>query len=222
MIGTIYPVSYDIAQVIRVGPADYFRDFWNLIDFVYMFASIAQVILHTLYSPFEPQCKATMTVVLFLGMGKTFFFLRIFESFSPIVTMLSFVIKDLLPFTIIYAILCLMFAMQFAIMGLGNKRVKGKFRDTYANEESDKDFGVVNSEYNQIPQIIGNTLTIFRISMGDYAIIPASNYLDVENNILFWIMFGLILFLTNIIFLNFVIAEAGNSYNVVAESLVQY
>ena len=55
--------------------------------------------------------------------------------------------------------------------------------------------------------------------MGDYAIIPAANYLDRENNILFWIMFALILFLTNIIFLNFVIAEAGNSYNVVAESL---
>lgn len=35
-------------------------------------------------------------------------------------------------------------------------------------------------------------------------------------------MFALILFLTNIIFLNFVIAEAGNSYNVVAESLAQY
>lgn len=58
--------------------------------------------------------------------------------------------------------------------------------------------------------------------MGDYAIIPAANYLDQSNNYLFWIMFALILFLTNIIFLNFVIAEAGNSYNVVAESLTQY
>lgn len=58
--------------------------------------------------------------------------------------------------------------------------------------------------------------------MGDYAIIPASNYLDGNNNILFWVMFGLILFLTNIIFLNFVIAEAGNSYSQVAESLKQF
>ena len=118
-----------------------------------------------------------MTIVLFLGMGKTFFFLRIFENFSPIVTMLSFVIVDLVPFTIIYAILCLMFAMQFAIMGLGNKKVEGKFRDAYAKEEFENDFGIVNSEYSQIPQIIGNTITIFRVSMGDYAIIPASNYL---------------------------------------------
>lgn len=148
LIGTIYPVTYDIAQMIRIGPKDYFLDFWNLIDFVYMFSSIAQVILHSLYSPFTPICKATMTIVLFLGMGKTFFFFRIFESFSPIVTMLSFVIVDLVPFTIIYGILCLMFAMQFAIMGLGNKKVAGKFRDTYAKEEFDEDFDVVNSEYS--------------------------------------------------------------------------
>ena len=57
--------------------------------------------------------------------------------------------------------------------------------------------------------------------MGDYDF-SASNYLDGSNNILFWVMFALILFLTNIIFLNFVIAEAGNSYSHVAESLAQY
>ena len=58
--------------------------------------------------------------------------------------------------------------------------------------------------------------------MGDYDSIRASNYLDEDENVQFWIWFGLILFLTNIIFLNFVIAEAGNSYSVVAESLTQY
>ena len=65
--------------------------------------------------------------------------------------MLSFVIVDLVPFTIIYFLLCLMFAMQFAIMGLGNKKVEGKFRDEYAKPEFDDNFDIVNSEYNQIP-----------------------------------------------------------------------
>ena len=36
-------------------------------------------------------------------------------------------------------------------MGIGNKKVKGNFRDKYALPEFDDDFGVVNSEYNQIP-----------------------------------------------------------------------
>ena len=58
--------------------------------------------------------------------------------------------------------------------------------------------------------------------MGDYAVMGASNYLDPEGNVEFWVMFGIILFLTNIIFLNFVIAEAGNSYSIVADSLKQY
>ena len=52
LIGTIYPVTYDIGQINRVGAGAYFTDFWNLIDFVYMFASIAQVVLHSIYDPF--------------------------------------------------------------------------------------------------------------------------------------------------------------------------
>ena len=162
-----------------------------------------------------------MTIVLFLGMGKTFFFLRIFSKFAPIVTMLRFVVKDLIPFTVIYFILCLMFAMQFGIMGLGNRKVEGKFRDTYAKEEFDGGYEFPGAEYTQIPAILGNILSVFRISMGDYDF-ASSNYLDESNNVIFWIMFGLISVLTNIIFLNFVIAEAGNSYNQVAESLTQY
>ena len=139
IIGTAYPLLYDIVQLFRLGIVDYFSDYWNYIDFIYMFASIVQVIFHSIYSPFLPICKATMTIVLFIGMGKTFFFLRIFEKFSPIVTMLSFVVLDLIPFSIIYFILCLMFAMQFGIMGLGNLNVEGKFRDTYATSEAQEE-----------------------------------------------------------------------------------
>lgn len=147
IIGTTYPVLYDVVQITRIGFLEYFSDFWNYIDFVYMFSSIAQVVLHSMYSPHDSICKTTMTVVLFLGMGKTFFFLRIFEKFSPIVTMLSFVIKDLIPFSIIYFILCLMFAMQFGIMGLGNKKVEGKFRDEFAKPEYDNDYDHPMAEY---------------------------------------------------------------------------
>ena len=39
---------------------------------------------------------------------------------------------------------------------------------------------------------------------------------------MFWAQLFFILILTNIIFLNFVIAEAGNSYQQVSENLVQY
>ena len=65
----------------------------------------------------------------------------------------------------------------------------------------------------------GNILTVFRAAMGDFSLINASPYLSTEENIMFWVTFFLMLAITNIIFLNFVIAEAGNSYNIVNDKL---
>ena len=58
--------------------------------------------------------------------------------------------------------------------------------------------------------------------MGDFFMIGPSVYLDEMENWIFWGIFFLILGMTNIIFLNFVIAEAGNSYNKVNEQLEQF
>ena len=69
---------------------------------------------------------------------------------------------------------------------------------------------------------IGNIMNVFRASMGDFAIINASSYLSDEENYIFWLMFMMTLVFTNIIFLNFVIAEASNSYSVVQEQLEQF
>jgi hypothetical protein len=65
-------------------------------------------------------------------------------------------------------------------------------------------------------------MIVFRASMGDFSIIASSLYLEQYWNRIFWVIFFLILFSTNIIFLNFVIAEASNSYNEISEKLDQY
>ena len=54
-------------------------------------------------------------------MGKTFFYLRIFENLSPIVTMLINVLYDLKVFLLFFFILIFMFAMQLSITGVANK-----------------------------------------------------------------------------------------------------
>ena len=58
--------------------------------------------------------------------------------------------------------------------------------------------------------------------MGDFFFITSSTALGVEDNIQFWVIFFLILVMNNIIFLNFVIAEAGNSYNKVNDHIDEY
>ena len=69
------------------------------------------MVLHSIYSPLELRCKITMMIVVFLGMGKTFFYLRIFDGLSPIVTMLARVIKDLQAFLLFFMILIVMFSI---------------------------------------------------------------------------------------------------------------
>ena len=104
-------------------------DPWNYSDLLYIWGSIIQVILHSTQSPYTLACKITMYIVVFLCLIKTFFFLRIFDAFSPIVTMIARVVKDLQVFTFFFMLLIWMFAILIGVLGLGNLNVDGKFRD---------------------------------------------------------------------------------------------
>ena len=70
-----------------------------------------------------------MTIILVQQIYKTFFFLRIFDNLSYIVTMITTVIIDLKVFLIFYAILLFLFSMIFATIGLANKGVPGGLKD---------------------------------------------------------------------------------------------
>ena len=87
--GIIYGAIYDFTQFMRIGPKKYFQDPWNYIDMVYIVTSVIQVILHIWLGPFHIVCKIAMLIVVSVALLKSFFFLRIFDSFSPIVTMLA-------------------------------------------------------------------------------------------------------------------------------------
>jgi len=68
-----------------------------------------------------------MMIILFLGLIKTFFFLRIFDALSPIVTMLTNVIYDLRIFLLFYGILIFLFSLMIGILGIGNIDIPGGF-----------------------------------------------------------------------------------------------
>ena len=63
---------------------------------------------------------------------------------------------------------------------------------------------------------------MFRNAMGDFDTINKSLFLNDKENVIFWFMFLLFLIVGNIVFLNFVIAEAGNSYNKVKANLEEF
>ena len=58
--------------------------------------------------------------------------------------------------------------------------------------------------------------------MGDFSLIDPSVDLERNENIIFWISWFITLIITNIIFLNFIVAEASAIYSVVSESLENY
>jgi hypothetical protein len=58
-----------------------------------------------------------------------------------------------------------------------------------------------------------------RLSLGDGSAINASKLLSQDENQIFWVMWLLTTIVTSVIFLNFIVAEAGASYSKVTEIL---
>ena len=59
----------------------------------------------------------------------------------------------------------------------------------------------------------------FRISIGDNDAIGPSAYLDDIDNYIFWFCFFITVMASCVVFLNFIVAEASNSYAIVTETI---
>lgn len=60
------------------------------------------------------------------------------------------------------------------------------------------------------------------MSIGDYANLPAAASLSYTSNIVYWFIWLATVIVTCVIFLNFIVAEASNSYNEVSEYLEEF
>jgi len=167
--------------------------------------------------------KIIMGVLLLQQLIKSFFYLRIFDTLSYIVTMINRVIYDLRVFLLFYFILIIIFSQIFAVIGVGNKNLDGGFKefvdeiDAY-NEANGTFIDAPNEEYGQIGLFFGYIIQTLRNSLGDFDF-EASTYLTFEENIMYWIIWFLVIIMTCIVFLNFIIAEASNSYESVKQRL---
>ena len=179
-----------------------------------------------------------MILIIFLGLLRTFTFLKIVAALSPIVTMLTNVVYDLRIFLFFYAILTVLFSLLLGIIGLGNTEIEGKFRNQF-NEEAcvalcdpaelddcksaceEAAGGMPGIEYKVVGLFLGNIIQTLRMSLGDFGF-DAAMELDSSENYIYWVVWSLILLVTCIIFLNFIIAEASASYEKVSEFLQLY
>ena len=160
-----------------------------------------------------------MTIIFLMQIIKSFFYLRIFQGLSYIVTMIYTVCKDLQVFLLFFTILIVLFAQIFAVLGVGNPKQGGALAEYVESVNSGEEDGDVPfSEYERIGLFAGYLIYTLRIAMGDFDF-DATVYMNRPDNIIYWIIWLMVVIITCIIFLNFIIAEASASYTKVTENL---
>lgn len=95
--------------------------------------------------------------------------------------------------------------------------MKDFYEATEAGEEDELE-NMPGEDYAQIGFFWGTLIGTLRIAMGDFDFDP-SLYLSPQENILYWFIWLCVVIMTCIIFLNFIIAEASNSYQNVKDNL---
>ena len=138
--GLAYPAFYEFYQMYRLGFAEYVSEpVQSLSDQLYIWCGIANVFQVLILDGFgimeipaqSFQCKILLTIILSQQIMKSFFFLRIFESLSYIVTMIFTVVADLQAFLLFFTLLILVFGFIFAVIGAGNPYIPGEFKDEF-------------------------------------------------------------------------------------------
>ena len=88
--------------------------------------------------------------------------MRIFDNFSPLITLLRSVIYQLRIFMVFYMILVYFFALMLGVMEYAN----------YSRREAKagKRAASVNPgfEYQEIGYLLGNIIAVIRMSLGDF------------------------------------------------------
>ena len=158
----------------------------------------------------------SICIVLILGLIKTLFYLRIFDNMSYMVTLLRQVVYDLQIFLIFFLILIFFLSLIIGVLGFQNFTHD---EDEWNQMLAEGDYPGV--EYHQIGRFLGNMITVLRMAIGDNDLAAIVSMTNLQSY-MFWVMWLIIVFLTCIIFLNFIIAEASASYERVSEQLDNY
>jgi len=221
--GAFPHTAYELRKITIVG-LPYFGEVGNYLKIIYLVGGVMNIYFQMTRDPHDFWTKFCLILVQILQIHKTFYFLMIFTKLSAIVTMLGDVFSDLKVFLFFYYILILLFSMTFAVLGLGNEKQGGAFKKLWEAAEAakvakgDSIAEYPGSEYYHVGKFLGYFITTLRISMGDFDF-EASQYLEKEENIMFWIMWFLVVYIALLIFLNFIIAETSKSYTNIDENL---
>lgn len=104
--------------------------------------------------------------------------------------------KDLYAFMIFFIIILLYLSLMLGVVKLNDAET-----------------------YESLNPITANYLTMLRFSLGDFSDLEMLTGLSPGEKILFWAVFLISVFVAALIFLNFVIAEVGNTYSDIRQNV---
>ena len=131
----IYPLLYEGIQAFNGGVLDYLSDPVNYIDMTYIFGSIATSIVHLTQGPEVWYSRLLMSVVCLLAIRRTFYIMKIFKAFSPIITMMMEVFAGLLAFCTVFIVMLLLSSLNLGVIGWNDPEKNQIFMEAYAPEQ---------------------------------------------------------------------------------------
>ena len=184
----IIPLFYDSYQALTAGAHEYLSQGWNWIDMTHIILGYVNIPMQMTAGTWNIYSKCVLILLICVAMAKTFYFMRVLESFSPIVMRLLNVISGLRDFLLFYLILIGLFSMAFNIFG--------------RNE---------SPEYEYIGYFAGGIFYSLRFSVADFDFSPALSDSPLSNAC-FWIVWLLLTILSFFIVLNVIIAKVTEVY----------
>ena len=109
---------HEVKTLFSVGFKSYFIDAWNFLDIALFFTFTIELLVNYLVviPGFESIKKLLQTIIILLAFMKLNFFLRIFEGFSFLVSMLKGVFLDLKYFLGFFAFVVLTFSLILSVL----------------------------------------------------------------------------------------------------------
>ena len=175
--------------MLSIGYGDYFKDTWNYVDIGLSLAIVFELLINMLVTiPGSDQLKKLLqTIIILLSFLKLNYFLRIFEGFSFLVSMLRGVFMDLQFFLSFFAFVVITFSLILSVL--------------------------IPSTSNEYPGtwMFSFLVIAFRTSLGDFEIDDYRGD-DVEMKELVWFVWLILMIVGNVIFMNFIVAVVSESY----------
>ncbi len=183
------------------GMREYLSDMWNVFEQLQFFLTSLTLLMH-LSSMEIHNVKVVAALAIFMMYIKLFYWLRLFESSAAFIRMIKEIINDCVPFGVFLFVCVAMFSNTLLLFDQ-SRRLEGID-------------GMINGPVFGIPWIDAFVRS-YLVGLGEFDMENFSN----SDGAFVWILFILATFITQLLFMNLLIAIMGDTFDRVQEMKVQ-